>query len=98
MLLDSLERFVPLIMQMPPEIAGRLERFRTETLAALVPSEKKDAAVSGMNNYMDNLIGLENFQVPEVPVVNSRAGLYVYLNAAVNSPRSWTWLLCADGS
>ena len=40
--------------------------------------------MSEMNSYMDNLIGLERFQVPEIPMVNSRAGLYIYLNAAVS--------------
>lgn len=71
--------------QAPHEIASRLELFRTETLAAFEPAEtKKEPGLSDMNSYMDNILGLERFQVPEIPVVNSRAGLYIYLDAAVS--------------
>lgn len=85
-LADGLEAFVPTIMQSQSthEIASRLEVFRTGTLASFEPDERKESAVSDMGNYMDNLIGLERFQVPEIPIVNSRAGLYIYLNAAVS--------------
>jgi mediator of RNA polymerase II transcription subunit 5 len=64
-----------------PEVAGALELFRTQTLCKFLPSEKKE---SELNNYMDNLIGLDSLQIPEVPVVNTRAGLYIYLSAAVS--------------
>ncbi|KAK3327996.1 mediator complex, subunit Med5 [Cercophora scortea] len=80
---ESLETFIPSIMQSSPEIAGTLERFRTLTLSSSEPADKKATAVSEMNSFMDNLIGLDSFQVPEIPVVNSRAGLYIYLNAAL---------------
>ncbi|KAK3325677.1 mediator complex, subunit Med5 [Apodospora peruviana] len=83
-LCDNLEGFIPTIIQTSHEIASRLDLFRTETLASFEPvTDKKDTAISEMNSYMDNLIGLERFQVPEIPVVNSRAGLYIYLNAAL---------------
>lgn len=82
---------MPLVMQVSSDVAGQLELFRTQTLAKFLPAEKKDAAVSDMNNYMDNLLGLDSFQVPEVPLVNSRAGLYIYLSAAVSLCTSWTW-------
>ena len=68
-------------MQELPEMAGRLEEFRTETLGKHLPAEKKDVEV---NSYMDNLLDMDNFQIPEVPLVNSRAGLYIYLSAAVS--------------
>lgn len=66
---------------MPP-IAAQLDQFRTETLGKYLPAEKKEAAEA--NSYMDSLIGLDNVQLAEVPVVNSRAGLYIYLSAAVS--------------
>lgn len=69
-------------MQVLPEMAGRLEQFRTETLGKYLPAEKKDVEV---NSYVDNLIDMDNFQIPEIPLVNSRAGLYIYLSAAVSS-------------
>ncbi|GAB1314136.1 mediator complex subunit [Madurella fahalii] len=80
---ESLERFMPLVMQVSADVAGQLELFRTQTLAKFLPVDKKDAAVSEMNSYMDNLLGLDSFQVPEVPLVNSRAGLYIYLSASL---------------
>ena len=77
--------FSPSIMPLAPEVVGPLEQFRTQTLTAFLPPDKKEAVVSGMNSYMDNLMGLDNFQVPELPIFNSRAGLYIYLNAAVST-------------
>lgn len=95
-LADGLETFVPTIMQTAHEIASRLELFRTETLASFEPVDRKDSAVSDMNSYMDNLIGLERFQVPEIPIVNSRAGLYIYLDAAVSCSVGVVYLPCGD--
>ncbi|KAK3373899.1 mediator complex, subunit Med5 [Lasiosphaeria ovina] len=80
---DSLDVYVPSLMQAPSEIASRIEHFRSQTLASFDPTDKKDTAVSEMNRYMDNLIGLDSFQVPEIQLDNSRAGLYIYLNAAL---------------
>ncbi|KAK3378393.1 mediator complex, subunit Med5, partial [Podospora didyma] len=80
---NSLEAFLPAIMQTPSEVTNRLDIFRSQTLASFEPVDKKDTAVSAINSYMDNLIGLENFQVPEIPIINSRAGMYIYLNAAL---------------
>ncbi len=76
-------------MQTLPELAAQLEAFRTSALSIHFSSEKKEAAE--VNTYMDSLIGLDNVQVPEVPIVNSRAGLYIYLSAAVSYLR-----LCRD--
>jgi mediator of RNA polymerase II transcription subunit 5 len=81
MLWDALQAFLPCIMQSMPPIAAQLEQFRTETLGKYLPAEKKEAAEA---SYMDSLIGLDNIQLPELPVVNSRAGLYIYLSAAVS--------------
>jgi hypothetical protein len=87
----SLEAFIPTILQSSAEIASRLDLFRSQTLAGFdSPSAKeKDGAEAAMNGLLD-LMGSESLQIPEIPIVNSRAGLYIYLNAAVRSPR---WLL-----
>lgn len=80
----SLEAFIPSVMHISPDFAGRLDMFRTQTLATFDPADKKDAAaVSDINSYMDNLMGLDSFQVSEIPIVNTRAGLYIYFSAGV---------------
>ncbi|KAL1842691.1 hypothetical protein VTJ49DRAFT_4470 [Mycothermus thermophilus] len=78
---DALQSFVPLEMQRAPEVTARLERFRTETLAKNLPVSKKDAAEP--TSLVDNLVSPDSVQVPEGPIVNSRAGLYIYLSAAL---------------
>jgi mediator of RNA polymerase II transcription subunit 5 len=77
-------------MHVMPDVAGRLELFRTETLCRFLPSERKEAE---LNSYVDNLIGLDSFQVPEIPVVNTRAGLYIYLSAAVSVGDMDSWVI-----
>ncbi|KAK0719808.1 mediator complex, subunit Med5 [Lasiosphaeris hirsuta] len=86
----SLEAFIPSVLQNAPQIAPQasqiatqLEIFRTQTLASFEPEDKKDAAVAEISSYMDSIIGLDSVQVPEIPIVNSRAGLYIYINAAL---------------
>ena len=83
----ALEGFVSTIVQSTAEVASRLELFRTQTLASFEPpdSKERETADAEMNGILD-LMGPDNFQVPELPIVNSRAGLYIYLNAAVRDP------------
>jgi len=57
------------------------------TLASIEPADKKDATAE-IPSYMD-MIGLDNVQIPEIPIVNSRAGLYIYVGAAVGIPKKW---------
>ncbi|KAK8017519.1 mediator of rna polymerase ii transcription subunit 5 [Apiospora rasikravindrae] len=79
---DSMASFVPSIMQNASQIAARLEFFRTETLASFEPADKKkEAANAEIDDILDSTMGLDNFVIPEVPISNSRAGLYIYLNA-----------------
>ena len=84
-LASSIDQLIPYILQNPNTagIATRLEFSRGQTLAGEESSHLKDAAVAEMHSYMDNMIGLDNWQIPDMPLVNSRAGLYVYLSAAV---------------
>ena len=80
-LLDSLDAFLPTLMHLTTDITGRLEHFRSEVLARYAPQEKKSM---DMPSFMNDLsMSLESFQVPELPIVNTRAGLYIYLGAAV---------------
>ncbi|RYP66395.1 hypothetical protein DL771_007804 [Monosporascus sp. 5C6A] len=81
---EGLAVFVPLMLQNAPQIAGRLELFRTETLASFDPiDKKKDPVNAEMDDILDSTVGLDNFVVPELPITNTRAGLYIYLNAAL---------------
>lgn len=84
---------MPCIMQAMPEVAGPLELFRTQTLCKFLPPEKD---TSELNGYMDSLIGMDGLQIAEVPVVNTRAGLYIYLSAAVSLGYK-NWCLMSPG-
>ncbi|KAJ0388195.1 hypothetical protein COL922a_000826 [Colletotrichum nupharicola] len=83
---ESLANFVPTIMQNAGPIATRLDMFRTSTLAAFEPvDEQKNTSNVEIEDLFDSSVALENFVISELPIVNSRAGLYIYLNAAVTS-------------
>ncbi|KAE8446984.1 hypothetical protein EG329_011466 [Mollisiaceae sp. DMI_Dod_QoI] len=82
----TLASFVPLLLQNSAQAAARLEVFRTETLVAIEPMDKKEmAADKAIEDILDESIGIaqgvDNMVVEEVPIVNSRAGLYIYLNS-----------------
>lgn len=75
-------------LQLVPEIADKLELFRTEILASSDPVDKrKQVANAAMDELLDSTVGLENFVVTPISVSNTRAGLYIYLNAAVSVPK-----------
>ncbi|KAH9210955.1 mediator complex, subunit Med5 [Leptodontidium sp. 2 PMI_412] len=82
----ALEGFVPLLLQCSPQGAARLEVFRTETLVALQPVEIKQPK-AGADKEIDDILdgelelGVDSMVVEELPVINTRAGLYVYFNA-----------------
>lgn len=60
--------------------------FRSQTLASFEPVDKqKEAAEAQVYEVFDQTVGLDSFQVRELPVENTRAGLYIYLNAAVSA-------------
>ncbi|KAK3956089.1 mediator complex, subunit Med5 [Pseudoneurospora amorphoporcata] len=84
-LASSIDQLMPYILQNPNTsgIAVKLEFSRGQALAGEEASDLKDAAVAEMHSYMDNMIGLDAWQIPEMPLVNSRAGLYIYINAAL---------------
>ncbi|KAK8002553.1 hypothetical protein PG989_002272 [Apiospora arundinis] len=81
---ESLSTFVPSIMQSSSQIAARLEFFRTETLDSFEPADKKkEAANAEIDDILDSTMGLDNLVISEVPISNTRAGLYIYLNACL---------------
>ncbi|KAI0376646.1 Med5-domain-containing protein [Hypomontagnella monticulosa] len=80
---ESLTHFIPSILQSASQIAGRLELFRTETLASFEPVDKKKDTTNPVIDDIESTMALDNFMVTEIPNVNSRAGLYIYLNAAL---------------
>jgi mediator of RNA polymerase II transcription subunit 5 len=69
-------------------IAERLDQFRTQTLLPLDPIDKKTQAA---NDEIDQMIdsslalGIDTIPVVDLPTVNSRAGLYVYLHSLVSA-------------
>lgn len=68
------------------EIPPQLDMFRTQTLASFEPVDKqKEAAEAQVYEVFDQTVGLDSFQVRELPIENTRAGLYIYLNAAVSA-------------
>lgn len=80
-MLASLVNFVPTLQN--ASIAERLELFRS-TIASFEPSDKTKDASKGIDELLDSAVGHEGIMLPELHVVNSRAGLYIYLNACVS--------------
>ncbi|KAI0546867.1 mediator of RNA polymerase II transcription subunit 5 [Xylaria curta] len=79
---ESLDAFIPSILQSSSQIASRLELFRTETLASFEPVDKNKKEVSNMDiDDLESSMALDSIVIPDIPISNSRAGLYIYLNA-----------------
>ena len=86
----TLADFVPLLLQSSPQSAARLELFRTQTMVEIEPLDKKEIAASKeIDAILDEGIGLgiDSVVVADLPTMNSRAGLYVYLNSLVSAFR-----------
>lgn len=75
-------------LQHAPGVVERLEVFRSETLGRLdsVDKNSQAAANAAMDELLDPAVGLDNLVIPDMLIPNTRAGLYVYLNAAVGIP------------
>jgi mediator of RNA polymerase II transcription subunit 5 len=85
---DTLANFVPLLLQSSPQSAARLELFRTQTILAIEPVDKKErAADKEIEEILEEgmPLGVESMVVGDMPIMNSRAGLYVYLNSLVSA-------------
>ncbi|KAF2966809.1 hypothetical protein GQX73_g6752 [Xylaria multiplex] len=81
---EALTSFIPSILQNSSQIASRLELFRTETLASFEPVDKDKKVVPNMDfEDLESSMALDSIAIPELPISNSRAGLYIYLNASL---------------
>ncbi|ERT02083.1 mediator of RNA polymerase II transcription subunit 5 [Sporothrix schenckii 1099-18] len=94
-LANGLASFNPTISLGSAPVSARLEHFRTVTLAQFEPADKgktnkgrgkqeeQNTATNDIHDLLDSTVGLQNLVVPEMPISNSRAGLYIYLNAVL---------------
>lgn len=83
----SLASFTPQLLHSASMIAEKLELFRTQTLIPLDPIDKKtQAAADEIDQMIDSsmAIGIDSIPVVDLPTVNSRAGLYIYLHSLVS--------------
>ncbi|KAH6606352.1 mediator of rna polymerase ii transcription subunit 5 [Trichoderma cornu-damae] len=93
---ESLASFVQ-ALQPVPQFVEKLEVFRTEVLAPLDPVDKNSqAANAAMDELLDSAVGLDGLAVPDMPISNTRAGLYVYLGASGNTQQSAIDLILAS--
>jgi mediator of RNA polymerase II transcription subunit 5 len=94
----TLENFMPFLGQSSPQNVARLEAFRTQTLATIEPLDKKEIAAS---KEIDEMLGegielgIGSVVAADLPTMNSRAGLYIYLNSLVSTPKP-NHTLCAN--
>ena len=80
-MLASLINFVPTLQN--SSIAERLELFRS-TIASFEPADKTKDAAKGIVELLDSAVGHEGVMLPDLHIANSRAALYIYLNACVS--------------
>ena len=78
--------YVPFILNTSPQTANRLEAFQRQHAAM-------DAStVKGLNELLSNVttngLATDGSNVLDGPMIYSRAGLYVYLNALVRHDRT----------
>ncbi|KAI1767488.1 Med5-domain-containing protein [Hypoxylon sp. FL1150] len=78
---ESMATFVHTTVPNGSDLFERLELFRTETLPSFEPAGKKKNTTNPVIDDIESTMALDNFIVNEIPNVNSRAGLYIHLNA-----------------
>ncbi|KAI6247282.1 Mediator of RNA polymerase II transcription subunit 5 [Erysiphe necator] len=85
---ESLSGIISLmVFQNSPQGAARLEVFRTETLSAIEPEQKapKNSMTKDVDDIIDEglgeMISVDNMIINDIVEVNTRAGLYVFLNS-----------------
>ena len=93
----TLANFLPFLGQSSAQSAGRLQVFLTQTLVTIEPVDKKVIAAS---KEIDEMLGegielgIESVVAADLPIMNSRAGLYIYLNSLVRPPRTRLQYVC----
>ncbi|KAI1002732.1 Mediator of RNA polymerase II transcription subunit 5 [Podosphaera aphanis] len=85
---EALTSFISIMfLHNSPQTASRLETFRSETFPAIEPVEKTVKNGIDMDieeiikEGLDSSMAVENIVVSEMAYVNTRAGLYVFLNS-----------------
>ncbi|KAI6782859.1 uncharacterized protein J7T54_002018 [Emericellopsis cladophorae] len=62
----------------------KLGYFRNNVLASSEPvDKKKQAADAAMNDMLDSAAGPDSFEVRQVPIISTRTGMYIHLNACL---------------
>ncbi|GAO17031.1 hypothetical protein UVI_02021950 [Ustilaginoidea virens] len=93
---NSLSGFMQTLQHAP--FVDRLEIFRSDTLAKLDPVDKKKqaAANAAMDELLETTMGVDNFVIPDLPISNTRAALYVFLNASGQTQSGFIDLILAS--
>ncbi|KAI9848198.1 MAG: mediator complex subunit [Sclerophora amabilis] len=83
----SLSLYIPFLSQTSIQAANRLEMFQRQHQIF------DNTSTKGMNNVLGGIDmegmpvnGVDSLNVVDGPIINSRAGLYIYLNALGDSP------------
>jgi mediator of RNA polymerase II transcription subunit 5 len=88
----TLANFLPILMQSSPQIATRLDAFRMQTLQTLITIEPVDKKEIAASKEIDEMLGgsielgIDDLIISDLPSMNSRSGLYIYLNSLVSIP------------
>jgi mediator of RNA polymerase II transcription subunit 5 len=80
---EALASFIPSLVQTSTPMAQRLDIFRNQILAIRESGPRRQQDATAEIDQIIDSIGADNIHVADGPVVNSRAGLYVYINAMV---------------
>ncbi|KAJ2905288.1 hypothetical protein MKZ38_005801 [Zalerion maritima] len=85
MLYKTLATFLANVIQSgaQPMMVQKFDFFRNQTLVAMDPDLETKAKDDEMDNMMDPGMALGTFQLPDMHIPNTRAALYVYINAAL---------------
>ncbi|KAI9761154.1 MAG: hypothetical protein M4579_001201 [Chaenotheca gracillima] len=81
-LAQSLALYIPFLSQTSIQAANRLEMFQRQHQIFDVESTKNlNQVINGVDMGQVSVNGVGSLNVADGPIINSRAGLYVYLNA-----------------
>jgi mediator of RNA polymerase II transcription subunit 5 len=84
----ALSLYIPFLLATSPQSASRLEELQRqyeiyEASSASAHSSGIDHVIANANKEASQGMSMESINVVDGPVINSRAGLYIYLNALV---------------
>lgn len=71
------------LLQISPAVAGQLLLLQ-KTLPGLRP--RKDSGKAGIRRNDVEVAGIQLANIMDGPVVNTRAGMYIYLESSVSGP------------